>query len=186
MKFNLNLASRSYVNNRALQYGFIAAVCILLLVGGWNINTFISSNTALHINQQRLAETNLQIQLLRGGPTKTLSIEERAALELEYSTVVKLLQLDAFRWTQLLDRIESLLPEGVNLKSFNPDYKKKSLNLVGDARSLKKMRQFLDRLLKNENFKQVYLQSHSRTKVRDYADNERDAISFSLLIEGVF
>ncbi len=186
MKFNLNLASRRYINKRALLYGFIAALCMLLLFAGWELNTLIAGNNALQLNQQRLAETNRQLQRLRGEPIKTLSPEERATLEREFSAVADLLTLDAFRWTELLDRMEKMLPEGVSLKGFSPDYKKKSLNLIGDARSLKKMRLFLDRLLKNESFKQVYLKSHSRIKVRDYADNERDAISFSLQLEGVF
>jgi len=186
MKFDLNLASRRDVNKRALHYGFVAALCILILFGGWEVNTLIANNNALQLNQQRLAETNQRLQALRGGPIKTLSTEERATLEKEHSAVAELLTMDAFRWTELLDRMEKLLPDGVSLKSFTPDYKKKSLDLSGEARSLKGMRLFLDRLLKNEKFEQVYLESHARVKVRDYAGNEREAISFSLQIEGIF
>jgi len=186
MKFNLNLASRRDVHKRALHYGFVAALCILLLFGGWEVNTLIASNNALQLTQQRLAETNQRLQILRGGPIKTLSIEERASLEKEYSAIAELLRMDAFRWTELLDRMEKSLPEGVSLKGFTPDYKKRSLALSGEARSLKEMRLFLDRLLKNKSFKQVYLENHARIKVRDYADNEREAISFSLQLEGVF
>ncbi len=186
MKFNLNLASRRYVNKRALYYGFVTALCILFLFGGWEVSALIASNNALQLNQQRLVEAKKKLQVLQGGPTKTLSIQERALLEKESSVVADLLALDAFRWTELLDRMENLLPKGVSLNSFRPDYKKKSLNLNGNARTLKDMRIFLDRLLKNENFEQVYLKSHSRIKVKDYADIDRDAISFSLQLEGVF
>lgn len=186
MKFTLNLASRRYVNKRALHYGFFAALCILLLFGGREVSTLITSNNALQLNQRRLVETRQQLQALRGGPIRTLSIEERASLEKEFSVVADLLALDAFRWTELLDRMEKLLPKGVSLNAFRPDYKKKSLNLSGNARTLKDMRIFLDRLLKNENFRQVYLKNHSRIKIQDYADQERDAISFSLQLEGVF
>ncbi len=186
MKFNLNLASRRYVNKRTLQYGFVALTAILLILGAWEVSTLVSSNNALQLNQQHLSEVKRQLQELRGGPRETLSVEERAALEKSYSIAVDLLKRDAFRWTALLDRMEGLLPVGVSLTNFKPDYKKKSLSLGGQARSLKEMRVFLDRLLKSNDFAQVYLKAHSRIKVRDYADEERDAISFSLELEGVF
>ncbi len=186
MKLNLNLASRRYVSKRALQQGFVAVTVILLFFGAWEVSTLISSNNALQVNQQHLGEVKFQLQELRGGPQKTLSIEERAALEKSYSIAVDLLKRDAFRWTALLDRMEGLLPVGVSLTDFKPAYKKKSLSLNGQARSLKEMRIFLDQLLKSKDFAQVYLKGHSRIKVRDYADAERGAISFSLQLEGVF
>jgi type IV pilus assembly protein PilN len=186
MKFTLNLASRGYVNKRALKGGFIAVLCVLLIIAGWETQTFLAGSKGLQLNRQRLAEAQQELQKLRGGPRKALSSAERAQLEAEYRIVLDLLSLDAFRWTALLDRMETLLPDGVSLNGFQPDYKKKSLTLTGRAVSLKEMRQFLDRLLKNGDFKQVYLQNHSRIKVRDYAGVEQPAITFSLQIEGVF
>lgn len=186
MKFTLNLASRRFVNNRALNHGFVAALCLLLIFGGWAVKTMIIDNATMQQDQLRLSEVEQQLQLLRGGPEKPLTVAERQVLEEEFAVVKSLQERDAFRWTELLDRMEKLLPKGVNLGGFKPDYKKKSLALTGSARSIKEMRVFLDRLLKNENFEQVYLNSHSRIKVMDYADKEREAIAFSIQLEGVF
>ncbi len=186
MKFNLNLASRRYLNKRALKNGFIAAVCLLLLLGGWQINALVAGNHTLQLTQERLQELQGRIEKLRGGPQKTLTVAQRAALEKEFSVATELLAQDAFRWTALLDRMEKLLPAGVSLSGFSPDYKKNVLALTGRARSLKEMRLFLDRLLKDKGFAQVYLKNHSRITVTDYADTEREAISFSLQLEGVF
>ncbi|WP_020676037.1 PilN domain-containing protein [Geopsychrobacter electrodiphilus] len=186
MKLTLNLASRSYLNRRALNSGFIVFLCILLLSVGWAANTMIESNKMLHLIQQQVQETQQELLRLQGGPRKTLTSAERGFLEKEHEIVGELLAQDAFRWTALLDRMEKLLPEGVSLTDFQPNYKKKSLSLRGQAVDLKAMRLFLDRLLKKSEFDQVYLQNHSRIKVRDYADVEREAISFSLQIEGVF
>lgn len=186
MKFTLNLASRRYINKRALSNGFVAALCLLLLVGAWLVNALVVNSGTLTQERQRLAEVNQQLQALRGGPQKTLSPAERAELEQKFLVVAELLKQDAFRWTELLDRMENLLPEGVTLSGFRPNYKKKSLALSGRARSLKEMRLFLDRLLKDKSFAQVYINNHSRIKVKDYADNEREAISFTFQLEGVF
>jgi len=186
MKLTLNLASRSHSNKSAINSGFIVLLCLLLLVVGWEANTLLKSNKRLMATQLQLVDVQQKLQQLRGGPKKTLTVTERALIEKEYGVVSDLLNLDAFRWSALLDRMETLLPEGVSLSGFQPDYKKKSLTLSGRAVGLKEMRIFLDRLLKNSDFENVYLSNHSRIKVRDYADVERSAISFSLQIEGVF
>lgn len=186
MKFNLNLASRRYVNKRALNYGFLIVFAVLFLFVAWKMNVLLTGNRSLQLNQQQLVETQRQLQKLRGGPHKILTSKEREKLKSEYVVAAGLLSQDAFRWTRLLDRMEKLLPEGVSLSGFTPDYKKKSLTLNGRATNLKKMRIFLDRLLKKGDFKEVFLKSHSRTKVRDHAGTERSAISFSLQLEGVF
>lgn len=186
MKFNLNLASRHYMNKRAVNQGFLAVVCLLLIFCGWTLNNLAAEYRSLQLERQHQAEVDRQLQNLRGEPKKPLSAKERAALENEFDVVEKLLARDAFRWTSVLDRMEKLLPAGVSLSGFNPDYEKGSLALAGRARNLKQMRVFLGRLLKNTDFKEVYLNSHSRIKVKDYADQEREAIAFSIELEGVF
>lgn len=186
MKLNLNLASRRYVNKRALDQGFVAAFCLLLLFCGWSLFSLLQENAALRLQQDEVSEVAQQIQALRGGPEKTLTPAQKLALEKEYAIVKELLDQDAFRWTSLLDKMENLVPEGVNFNGFRPDYNKKSLAISGRARDLKQMRKFLDQLIKDGGFEQVFLKSHSRLKVRDYADVERDAITFSVQLEGVF
>jgi type IV pilus assembly protein PilN len=161
-------------------------MCLLLLVVGWEANTLLESNKEFQANQQHLLGTQKTLDQLRGGPKKTLTSAERALIEKEYEVVADLVRLDAFRWSALLDHMEELLPDGVSLSGFQPDYKKKSLTLSGQAVGLKEMRLFLDRLLKTSDFEQVYLTNHSRIKVLDYAKIEHSAISFSLQLEGVF
>ncbi len=186
MKLTLNLASRRYVNRRALNHGFIAAAALLVLFCLWSLVGLIEQHELLKQNRQQVAEIEQQLRVLRGGPVKPLSEEERSRIEAQFLIAQRLLEQDAFRWTKLLDRMEALLPAGVSINSFRPDFGKDSLALDGQARSLKEMRQFLDRLLKKGGFQQVYLNSHSRTKVRDYADNEREAVTFSVQLQGVF
>ncbi len=186
MKFNLNLASRRYANKRALNHGFLAALCLLLLFSGWSIVDLMQENARLRQNEEAVSEASQQLRVLRGGPKKPLSPAERAELEKEHAVIKDLLDQDAFRWTALLDRMERLLPVGVSLSGFNPDFKKKSLSIRGLSRDLELMRKFLDQLEKNGDFKQVYIKNHARTMVKDYADNEREAISFSIQLEGVF
>lgn len=186
MKFTLNLASRRYVNRRALNHGFLTALVLLFLFCAWSGYNLLGENDVLQTNLLKAAEYRTQLDKLRGGPVKPLTADERSRLEAEFKAANRLLDQDAFRWTRLLDRMEGLVPQGVSLVSFRPDFDKDSLALGGNARSLTEMRQFLDRLMKKGNFEEVLLQNHSRIKVTDYAGEEREAISFSISLQGVF
>jgi type IV pilus assembly protein PilN len=186
MKLNLNLASRRYVNNRLVTYGFLGSALLLVLLALWFGQTLVSQRGKIALYQQQAQETSRQLNRLRGEPQKPLSVAERAALEEQFTQAQHLLKRDAFRWTALLDQMEGLLPDGVSLAGFRPDYAKNRLALTGRARSLDEMRAFLDRLLKDRRFKRVFLQNHSRIMVKDYANQERQAIAFSLELDGVF
>ncbi len=186
MKFNLNLASRRHVNKRVLNHAFVATLCLLLIFGAWQVNLLLTSTWELQQNRQQKDAVDQELRVLRGGPKEPLSATERSALEQKFEAVAQLQQQDAFRWTELLDRMEELLPAGVSLQGFRPNYTKKTLSLSGRARSLEKMRLFLDRLLKDKGFEQVYLKNHSRITVKDYAGKERAAIAFSIQLEGIF
>lgn len=186
MKLNLNLASRRYVNNRLLTYGFFGLILLLVVLTLWFAQTLVKERQRVALFQQQARETAEQLNRLRGEPQKPLSVAERARLEEQFNQAQYLLERDAFRWTALLDYMEGLLPDGVSLAGFRPDYAKNRLALTGRARSLKEMRAFLDRLLKDQRFKRVFLQNHSRITVKDYANQERLAIAFSLELDGVF
>lgn len=186
MKLTLNLASRRYMNRRALNYGFYAALSLLLLFCLWSGYGLMAEKRLLQKNQQQIVKLSRQLEELRGGPVKPLNAAERKELETKFAAAGKILAQDAFRWSRLLDRMETLLPAGVSLDSFQPNFDKDSLEISGRARTLKEMRQFLDRLMKKSDFGKVFLKSHSRIKVKDFAATERAAIRFSISMQGVF
>lgn len=186
MKLHLNLASRRYLNNRLVTYGFLGLTALLVLFALWFGQKLMVQRQQLARYQQQAQEITQQLNRLRGEPRKPLSVAERAQLEETFTQARHLLKRDAFRWTALLDQMEELLPQGVSLAGFRPDYTKNRLAMTGRARSLKQMRLFLDRLLKDQGFTRVFLQSHSRIMVKDYAGQERRAIAFSLELDGVF
>ncbi|NCO53172.1 MAG: PilN domain-containing protein [Deltaproteobacteria bacterium] len=186
MKLNVNLASRRYVNHRLVTYGFLSAAAVLALLALWCGQTLLAHRQQLIVYQQQTQDVSAQLNRLRGEPRKPLSVAERVALEETFTQAGHLLKRDAFRWTALLDQMEELVPTGVSLAGFRPDYAKNRLAMTGRARGLKEMRVFLDRLLKDQGFERVFLQSHSRIMVKDYADQERQAIAFALEVDGVF
>jgi len=182
MKLSLNLSSRRYVNQHALKQLYLLLCLLLIMLLIFQIKSYLQSRGEIAKVEQNLRE--LQQQHGR-APAERLTDEQIKMQQQEYSQARDWLQRDAFRWTALFDRLEKRLPDGVSIRSFNPDYKQKSLMLTGVARKLSDLQALLDNL-HTDDFQQVFLQSQSRVDVSDGSGGKKKALSFSLKLEGVF
>ena len=182
MKLTLNLASRRYVNERALLWGCLIITMLLLLLLFFQTRTWMQSREQ---NLAHLAEIKKLEEQVHGKLPKHFTREQIDRQQQNFAVAESLLQRDAFRWTALFDRLERLLPENVSIRSFNPDYTKGSLVLSGVAMNLVDLQDLLDNL-HNDSFPQVYLRSQDQVEVLDYQDQKRPALGFSIQLEGVF
>ena len=182
MKLSINLASRRHLNQQGLKLVLSCAIVLLLLLLGFQGNTYLQ-NRQLTLQYQAHLDS-LQEQL-RGKLPKRLTPEELAEQQQAYERAETLLQRDSFRWTVLFNRMENLLPAGVSLRSFNPDYGKNSLLLNGVAKKLKNLQNLLDNL-QAAQFHQVYLKNQAEVQVDDGRGGKQTALSFSISLEGMF
>lgn len=155
MKFALNLASHSYVNRKALYlvYGLVGGLLLLLLL--LNLMTMYGLQRTRVDITQKIAD----LQFRAGSDADMAGYSPRALAELRQSIVVanELLQRDSFRWTQLLDRLEKLVPTRVRIRSISPDYKKKSVAISCEAKDLAAMNRFIDKLNQSGLYDRVLL-----------------------------
>lgn len=182
MKLTLNLASRRYVNERALKLGCLIVtllLILLLLLQGRNCLNDREQNLVKQANIDQLEEK------LQGKIPQRFSKEQIVLQQQDFARAQDLLQKDAFRWTVLFDRLEVLLPKNVSIRSFSPNYKAGSLLITGVARNLIDLQDLLDNL-HADTFQQVFLKSQSQIEVLDYQEAKRPALAFSILLEGVF
>ena len=185
MKVTLNLASRRYVNRRALSRLGMIVVLLLLVVLTFQVRGFLSRQEQLQTYEKNLVEMEQDYKQLLGNAAQSLSPEQIKRKKEEFQQAQSLLQRDAFRWTLLFDRLETLLPAGVSITSFTPDYKAKSLDLSGNARTLSDLQRLLDSLHK-DSFAQVFLLNQAQVKVSDGKGGEVSALGFNVTLEGVF
>lgn len=182
MKLSLNLASRTYLNQRALRQIYLLLGLLFLVLLAFQIKIYLTSH------QQRLGlEKNiadLQTQL-HGEPAPQLTADQISLQQQEHRQAEMLLQRDAFRWTALFDRFERLLPSGVSIRSFNPNYQQGQLQINGVARQLSDLQTLLNNL-HGEKFRQVFLESQDWVEVSDGTGGEKPALGFSIRLEGVF
>lgn len=182
MKLSINLASRHYVNQRAVGLFFSVAFIFLIVVLFMLGRSYLSDYRLAQTYRSHLSELKGQ---LHGEVPERIDPQQLADQQNEYDLVRKLLQRDAFRWTVLFDRMELLLPDGVRLLSFNPNYEKSSLNINGLAKNLKSLQQLLDNL-QSEGFDPVYLNNQGQTEVGDGRGGKRTALTFTINLGRIF
>lgn len=181
MKLSINLASRRHFNQRALQGTLSGIIVLLLLLLTLQGNSYLQSRQQAQRHQAHLAVLQEQ---LSGKLPEQLTPEQLAERRQAYAQAKTLLQRDAFRWTALFGRMEKLLPDGVSLRSFSPDYTKNSLLIHGVARDLTNLQALLDNL-QAARFKQVYLKNQGEVEVDNGRGGKRTALSFSINLKGV-
>lgn len=185
MKLSLNLASRSYVNRRALYalYAFLFALLIFLLV--LNLGFYVRSQAQARQLNERLAEFDKDL----AGRQETSNGFSPAAYEEmleEIAFANEILVKDSFRWTALLDRLEEVVPDKVIIRGIQPDYKSASLNLSGGARKVGDLRRFLDNLIQSSHFSDVYLLQQSRDSGKGKNGRGQGEIGFTIVVRGAF
>ncbi|WP_298035954.1 PilN domain-containing protein [uncultured Desulfuromonas sp.] len=186
MKLTLNLASRTYVNRRALYTLYTVLLGALALVLVINLSYYIRLQGQSRQVKAHLAEVEAELESLKDGEGGKIRAEDFQRLEDQVAFANELLDKDSFRWTELLGRLEEVTIEGVSLRSIQPDYQTGSLNLRAAAKDVGILRDFLDSLIASPHFSYVYLLNQAEAEVKDNRGRERKAIDFSLLVKGAF
>ena len=185
MKLSLNLASRSFINRRALYgfYAFLLSLLVLLLV--LNLAFYLRSQSqARHLNE-RLVEFDRELSERQETALDFSPAAYEEMLE-EIAFANEILVKDSFRWTALLDRLEEVVPDKVIIRGIQPDYKSGSLNLTGEARRVEDLKRFLDNLIQSSHFSDVYLLQQAREAGKGRNGGGQGNIGFTLVVRGAF
>lgn len=182
MKYSINLASRSYVNKRALYlaYGVCGAVLILGLL--FSSGYFLKLNRQISTTESRLGELEEKLLASQGENVASYSAARYEAVLAEINAANKIIDRDTFRWTELLDQLEKVVPGNVSVEKIEPDHKKKSIKLDGLAKGLKDMKRFLDNLIKSGDYDDVLLMTQATVE----SDSGKPMVRFSIELLGAF
>ncbi|WP_432821065.1 PilN domain-containing protein [Trichloromonas sp.] len=182
MKLTLNLASRSYLNRRALRFSYFAVIAVLALLLAVNMYGYWHARNRVGLLNGRLADVEQQMLVEKGPVSRALTPREQEQLVTDVEFANEILKKDGFRWTLLLDRLEAVLPERVSIRGIRPNYREGSFNLTGDARTVADLRMFLDNLSGSADFNDVYLLQQARQERKEGAG----LIGFSIVVKGAF
>ena len=182
MDLRINLASRPYLNRRAVWHWLLLLGGGLLLVLIINLNFGLTNYQHLRQLEARHAELDQQLSGLKGVAGQ-YSPEKFEQIRKQVDSVNRLILADEFQWTVLLNRLEELVPDDVSISSIQPDYKARGLRMEGVAKDVSAMMDLLDRLLASNDLNQVYLLRQAETEKRDRRTN---LVAFSLEIREAF
>lgn len=185
MKLTLNLASRTYLNRRALITFYWVLIAALLALLVFNLLFFYRSQVQAQQIKAHLEE--LDRDLAKGqGEAQTFNQQAYEGLLAEVDAANGIIAKDSFRWTDLLGQLEQLVPEGVALRSIQPEFKDRSLDLQGVAKDIPQLRTFLDHLVADERLGQASLLQQTRILLKIPDGGEQDVVAFSISVKGAF
>lgn len=170
MKFNINLATRFYVNFQRVNLFFLLAFSIIIIWISSCVYT-VTANFAelrkLSIDKSRLATKSGKDQVSESDYNKMLE---------EVKSVNSILSKRSVNWLTLFYNLEMLVPEGVALRGLEPESKGETLKISGSARSFAFIRKFMENLEGSRNFTEIYLTDHASVKI----GSSQKGINFSV------
>lgn len=183
MKLTLNLASRPYLNRRALYTGYAVLTAVLALLLALNLGFYMRSRAHGRQLTERLAELEREHSVEDKEATATFTPEayEKLLKRIEFANGI--LEQDSFRWTDLLSHLEEVVPDNVGVTSIQPDLKGKTLRMTGSALRVEDLRQLLDNLIASPHFGDAYLLQQSRLSGKE---GKSEGIGFTITVKGAF
>jgi len=178
MKYSINLASRSYVNKRALYIGYL--VCGVVLVAGlfYTLAYYFDLQSQISTTEARLGELKDKILASQGGDAADYNAARYDKVLVQIHLANGILSRDSFRWTKLLDQLEQVVPGNVRIKSISPDHEENTVELTGVAKGLTDLKKLLDNLIMSGLYEEVLL--------FDQATDKSGEIGFSIELLGAF
>ena len=182
MHFQLNLASRIYLDRRTVRRWLLLVGGLLALLLAVNLLYSWRNLQQMQLVDGRLAEIEGKLAARRGSTATTYTPESFQRVMGEIGAANRIIEADQFRWSRLLGRLEQLLPDDVAIRTLKPDYRNRSLQITAVARDTTAMNELLDALLASKEMSQVYLLNHA------FAEDKggESVVSFSIVINEAF
>lgn len=184
MEIKLNLASKPYLNRQSVRFWLLLFAIILVVLLLLNGSYVLGNYRQLQVFDERFQELNEQLTAMH-GTAADYSPEKLAEVKVEVGFANEIIDADRFRWTDLLSRFESVLPDDVSIHSIQPNFRERTVRLSGAARDVSALTRFVDNLLKSEDLNQAFLESHGEVEQKN--NNSIQAFTgFSIVIREAF
>lgn len=180
MKLRVNLAAKRPVERVSLQK---LGKTMLAVLGLWLVLNLAGMILVAQRHEKvvaRLAETSA------GASDDGADSAKQTALQDEVKQADRIMGRRAFRWSQILDDLEKTWLDGIQVRSIEPDFEKKTLKIQVLARNEAVFREYLSKLLQYKAFPQVLLLSQENIDIRDARGRRLAAVRCDLRIRGGF
>jgi len=185
MELRLNLARKPYLNRKRARFWLLLACGLLGILLALNLSYAYQNYQQMQVLDERFRELDAQVVSVQGAPDD-FSPAAHAAVLADVALANLIIEGDQFRWTRLLDRLETLLPAEVIIQSLQPDFEKRSLQVSATARDVAAMSEFIDNLLQSTDLSQAFLMTHAAIDNQQTDGAGAKLVGFSLQIREAF
>jgi hypothetical protein len=130
---HLNLAARPYRNYLPVNLVVVAASLLIAFLALYNVDTFIRYRTETVATRAKIAKLEAETareQRLADAATSRVKTVNATALQKQTRFVNAQITERAFSWSELLDRLESILANNTRIVSVQPSFEKLGGGLV--------------------------------------------------------
>lgn len=172
MRLTINLATRTYLNRNQLNTG-CAVLCVLLLLF---LVITIKNISAAMAETDRIRSELTALEQKSGSKGRKIPEAEYQSLVKQIGYANDVIKRKTFSWLALLDKLESVVPDGASLTVISPDIKKKELKISGTTATFARLRQLLENMEESTSFTDIYLISQADARVGE----TQKGITFSI------
>jgi len=156
MRFTINLATRTYLDNRLLNQVCWGVIALLVLLLGWNVTRASWNQGELRRLDDEIASLESRFNKKPGDVSEKDFVRQQAQIRF-YNEIAGGRRVN---WMRQLALIEEVTPDGIAMSLIAPGKDKDDVRLEGRARSFATVRRYLEKLEESEHFTNVLLQSH--------------------------
>jgi Tfp pilus assembly protein PilN len=170
---HLNLAARPYRDYRPVYAVVVVVSLLIAFLMLNNIDTYYRYINDTQTTYQRIADLNRQAETERSRAERAdaqLRGINLAALDQDSKFINARLAERAFSWSELLDRLEGVLPEDVRIRTIAPTFGKTlvHLELACDAKNSNGMLATITRFMRDPNFANPFPRNESESTANAY------------------
>jgi type IV pilus assembly protein PilN len=157
MRVTINLATRTYIDQRLIRRGVICCMAVMLVLTVWNVTRFSSNLGELSRLRSEIAAYEEKLNSRPAGVSENDFNRQLSSIRF-YNSVI---ERKTYNWLGLLEQLENATPEGIALVSLGPEPKTGTLKIEGRAKGFAQVRAYVERLEDSKNFRDILLLSHS-------------------------
>jgi len=173
MRFTINLATRTFFDQRRVDRACMVAVVLLAFLLAGNI-LFFSWNLG---EGRRLDADSRAMKKRLTRPLPRIPEKDQAGILANVSFYNEIIKRKSYDWLALLGKLETATPDGIAVTLLSPDKEKGSISIEGWARDFRAIEEYLKKLEDSESFSDVLLLSHKNAELWEQAKGVRFSIS---------
>jgi len=173
MRFTINLATRTFFDQRWVNRIFTIIIVVLAALLVWNFFRF-----SWNLGEMRRfdAETIAAEKRLKSTPPG-ISEQDHSRIKAGATYFNDIIKRKTFGWLAFLEQLENAAPDGVAVSLLSPDKASGIIKIEGWARNFRDLEAYLDMLEDSGNFHDVLLLSHANVELWEHAKGVRFSVS---------